>query len=163
MGIYNGIAIPRGKVSRETLMKCDLKTVEGRIKYYRFIAGYTSKQMAEKLGMKRASEYTNTFEYIGKNGPIYSAMEKYKRVCVILGIEFNAIADEYMMFLDSNYDELLRDAISISGLSIWQFAVRHKLNYSTLLNSLMKKYKLSEATVNQYIEVLRGYGLYKAK
>ena len=151
--------MPKGKLLQQRMDRCDLNTVQGRIKYYRLKAGYMPNEMAQKIGLKDGYRYTNLFEYVG-NPVYYTSLARYHKLCNVLGIRFEGIADEYLLFINSNYDELLQKAINISGLPSSLFAEKHGLEYTTLRHSLKRMHKLSVQTSQKYIRVLKSYGLY---
>ena len=155
---YRGVGMPKGAVLQKRLDNCDLNTVQGRIKYYRLKAGIMPNEMAQMMGIKYGSTYTNQYEFRGKSIH-YSSLRNYYRLCEILNIDFEDIADEYLLFIDSNYDEMLQKAIDISGLPSSLFAEKHGLEYTTLRHSLKRMHKLSVETSQKYIRVLKSYGL----
>ncbi len=156
---YRGVGMPKGAVLQKRLDSCDLSTVQGRIKYFRLKAGIMPNEMAQMMGIKFGSTYTNQYEFRGKSIH-YSSLCNYYKLCEILNIDFEEIADEYLLFINSNYDELLKKAIDLSGLNSSAFAKKHGIEYTTLRGALKKKYKLSIETTQKYIKVLKSYGLY---
>ena len=79
----------------------------------------------------------------------------------MLGISYADIADEYMLFIDSDYDELLKKAIEIEGVPSSKFAEMHGLEYTTFRHSLNRMHKLSPETAEKYRKVLKQYGLWQ--
>ena len=151
--------MPKGAVLQKRLDNCDLSIVQGRIKYYRLKAGFMPTEMAKKMGIKYGNTYTNLFEYQG-TPTHYTSLSRYQELCEILNIDFADIADEYLLFISSNYDELLQKAIDLSGLPSSIFAEKHGLEYTTLRHSLKRMHKLSVETAHKYMAVLKSYGLY---
>lgn len=54
------------------------------------------------------------------------------------GFHMKILADEYMLFTDSDYDKRLAHVIEKSGLSSKDFAVKYNIEYTTLRYSLKR-------------------------
>ncbi|MEE1216775.1 MAG: hypothetical protein U0K78_04575 [Agathobacter sp.] len=80
----------------------------------------------------------------------YTSVKNYKAVCEAIGISYEDIADEYMLFIDSDYDKRLANAIEKSGLSSKDFAVKYNIEYTTLRHSLKRMHKLSVKSFEKY-------------
>lgn len=156
---YKGIGVPQGVALQHLLEMCDMNIWQGRVRYYRLKAGFDLETMAKKLGMKNGMSYRNKFEATSFKG--YTSVKDYLQICEVLGIDYECIADDYMLFINSNYDELLSKAIELSGLSSKVFAQKYILEYTTLRHSLKHMHKLSPEVAEKYMGVLMHFKLYK--
>ena len=152
---------PVGTTRKEQMEQCRLDTWQGRIRYHRLKNNISLEDVAEALGLS-AEQYEKKYErlYSGEQHH-YTSLENYYTICKAIGIEFEAIADEYLLFIASPYEEMLAKAIKKSRKNVSVFAEVNDLEYTTLTHSLKRMHKLSKPTVEKYIRVLKKYKVIK--
>lgn len=140
--------IPNGVTLNRYMQDICLNTWQGRLRYYRLQNNVTADYVASKIGMNSGTSYMKKYENTCKD--YYTSVKNYKAVCEAIGISYEDIADEYMLFIDSDYDKRLANAIEKSGLSSKDFAVKYNIEYTTLRHSLKRMHKLSVKSFEKY-------------
>ena len=140
--------IPNGVTLNRYMQDICLNTWQGRLRYYRLQKNVTADYVASKIGMNSGTSYMKKYENTCKD--YYTSVKNYKAVCEAIGISYEDIADEYMLFIDSDYDKRLANAIEKSGLSSKDFAVKYNIEYTTLRHSLKRMHKLSVKSFEKY-------------
>ena len=148
--------IPYGVTVRDYMEKLPLDSWQNKIRYYRLSKGISHNVMAKRLGMKNGMSYTKKYE---TGYAYYTTVENYYKVCNALGIEYEDIADDYMLFIASDYDVKLAKAIEMLGLSSKAFAEKYNIEYTTLRHSLKKMHKLSIETYMKYKRIFEELNL----
>ncbi|MBU5473607.1 helix-turn-helix domain-containing protein [Roseburia sp. MSJ-14] len=144
-GILNGITL------KQYLKELQLDTWQGRIRYYRLKNNITANEVAKKIGMQNGTSYLKKYENACKD--YYTSVSNYKAVCDAIGIKYEDIADDYMLFIDSDYDMKLATAIEKTGLSSKEFAEKYNIEYTTLRHSLKRMHKLSIKSYEKYKKI----------
>lgn len=89
---------------QKNIKEIDLSTVSGRIKYYRILRGISARQMGIQLGYEMPDSYTRCFEDKKRDS---GNLEKVTEICKILQVPKEVIFDDYLKFLDSDYQTRL--------------------------------------------------------
>ena len=140
--------IPNGITLSQYLNSISLDSWQNRIRYYRLLNNITASEVAKKIGMKSGISYMKKYE--NDCHQCYTTVENYYAVCDAIGISYKDIADDYMLFIASDYDVRLSNAIEKSGLSSREFAMKYDIEYTTLRHSLKRMHKLSIQTYEKY-------------
>lgn len=143
-----GYGIPNGVTVKGYITNMNLDSWQSKIRYYRLRKNIPALEVANKLGIKSATAYLKKYENDCHN--YYTSVENYRAICEVIGIEYEDIADEYMLFIASDYDKRLERAIEKVGLSSREFALQYDIEYTTLRHSLKKMHKLSVQTFEKY-------------
>lgn len=151
------ISISLGISTEEYISDMKLECWQDKIKYFRLKKGLSADWVASQLGMKDGTSYMKKYEYSGVR--YYTSVENYKAVCSVLGIKYEDIADEYMLFIDSDYHLKIEKAIKLSGLSPIEFAEKYDVEYTTLRHSIKRMHKLSIASFEKFSAIFNEYGL----
>lgn len=85
---------------QQNIEEIDLSKMSGRIKYYRVLRGFTRREMGAKLGYVLPDSYTRSFENPQKEP---GDLEKVTKICKILQVSKEEIFDDYLNFIDSDY------------------------------------------------------------
>lgn len=140
--------IPTGITVKEYLKNMSLDSWQERIRYHRLLKGITASDIAKVMEMKSGTSYLKKYENACHK--CYTSVDNYMKICKALDISYEDIADEYMLFMASDYDLKLKKAIEKTGLSSKEFAERYCLEYTTLRHSLKRMHKLSPETCQKY-------------
>ena len=152
-----GYGIPNGVTVKEYITNMNLDSWQAKIRYYRLKKNISALDVANKLGIKSATAYLKKYE--NDCHCYYTSLENYRIICETIGIEYEDIADEYMLFIASDYDRKLERAIEKSGLSSREFALKYDIEYTTLRHSLKRMHKLSVQTFEKYKLIFEKLGI----
>lgn len=148
-----GYGIPNGVTVKEYVRGMNLDSWQGRIRYYRLKKNIPACEVANKVGIKSVTAYLKKYENDCHH--YYTSVENYKLVCNAIGISYEDIADEYMLFIASDYDKRLFRAVNKSGLTSREFAAKYDIEYTTLRHSLKKMHKISVQTYEKYLKLFQ--------
>ena len=155
--IRQGAGIPSGVTVKAYINSMNLNSWQSRIRYHRLQHDLSADEVAKRLGMKNVIAYMKKYE--NDRIQYYTSVENYMAVCDAIGISYEDIADEYMLFIASDYDVKLAEAIEISKLNSVQFAKKYNIEYTTLRHSLKRMHKLSINTYEKYKKIFEEFGI----
>ncbi len=146
-----------GKSLNTYLDDLSLNCWQNKIRYHRARKHISAEYMAEQLNMKNKTEYQKKYE--NPCHKYYTTIENIQQICDILGVRYEDIADDYLLFLTSGYGAKLRKAVKLSGLTCLDFAKKYQINYATMSSAFKEKYKLSYENYERYKKIFEEFNL----
>ena len=84
----------------------DLEQMVWRIRYYRIKKRINCRQMGERIGMNNPRSYARTYENFSHPS---GNLDMMKKICEVLEVDKSLVFDDYLNFIDGNYQEKLRE------------------------------------------------------
>ena len=143
-------------VTEKYLDSLNLDLWTSRIRYHRLQKRISARDIAKDLGYKSSADYLGRFEHLTSRHTDNNAV---RAVCNYLDVPYKEIADDYMLFIESDYDIKLRDIIRETKLTIKQFSKKYGFSYTTVRDLLHRRRRITKRVYERCVKLFQDFGM----